>query len=191
MRSPVQILAVLLIGAVVGLGSTYWAVSTGWQPGLVQIGPWAASGTRLGGADPYALALVARTGDVPLGAGEGVLFIAETDQSGRPLSGACTYAVTGQIPAGRAWTLTLSGRDHRLVDNPSKRHAITSAGALRPVAGPPVIAIASEPQPGNWLPAPSGQPFELALRIYDSPVANAIGSLRPDALPAIQRLACR
>ncbi len=191
MRSPIQIVAVLAIGAVTGLGATYWSVSSGWQPGVVQVGPWAAPGTRLGGADPYALALVARTGDVPLGAGEGILFVAVADSSGRPLSGACTYAVTGSIPAGRAWTLTLSDREHRLVPNPSNRHAVTSANVLRPVSGPATIAVASDPQPGNWLPAPADAPFELALRIYDTPIANAVSSLRPDALPAIRRLACR
>ena len=39
-------------------------------------------------ADPYSIAMLARTGEVPLGAGEGIAFTAEIDSDGAPLSGA-------------------------------------------------------------------------------------------------------
>jgi hypothetical protein len=58
----------LAVAAAVGLGTTWIALTRGTAYGGVTIGAWTAwprSGTA--GIDPYARAMVARTGELPVG----------------------------------------------------------------------------------------------------------------------------
>ncbi len=181
---------VLAIGTATGFGTAYLALASGWQPSALRIGPWEVV-HGAGAGDPYARSITARTGDVPLGGGEGVLLVAREDSAGRPLAGACTYRMVATIPAARAWTLTLTDRDGRLVDNPSARHVLTSGALLRPLTGPANVGVAAEPLPGNWLPAPAEGGFQLVLRLYETPASNSLAALEADALPAIERQRCR
>jgi len=84
--------------------------------GAVSVGPWTAwplEGST--DADPYSLAMLARTGEVPLGAGEGLSFTAQEDGAGELLSGKCTYEIKGETPAARLWTLTAYDATGRLM----------------------------------------------------------------------------
>ena len=123
-----------VIGVLIGLGVTYVTLRHGVSFGAVRAGPW-TTWPRAGGADidPYLRAQLTRSGEIPLGATEGVSFIARKDSAGATLNGACSYRVSGQTPQARYWTLTAmtsegpaafqSGRPQRLhlERNPARR----------------------------------------------------------------------
>lgn len=185
------VFAVLAIAAVAGFGSAYAVIVSQWRPGTMSAGPWLI-GPRDGArdADPYTRAEIARESDLPLGLGEGLTFRADRDDSGRRLQGGCTYRVRGTLPTARAWTLTLVTASNRLHANPAARYGFSSAEVLRTVDGRIDIGISPEAVSGDWLPAPADEPFQLVLRLYDTPVAAVSGSLRADSLPRITREMC-
>ena len=80
----------------------------GTDLGTLTIGAWTArpnSGTAE--IDPYSRASIARSGELPIGTGDGIAFSATTDDKKRPLDGRCDVVVSGVTPAARFWTLTL------------------------------------------------------------------------------------
>ncbi len=108
MRLLLGILFALAVAAVVGLGATWLTLSRGTAFGSVAIGAWTAwpkTGTR--DADPYARATIARTGELPVGSGDGIAFVARADDNGRSLDGRCDVVVSGITPQARFWTITL------------------------------------------------------------------------------------
>ncbi len=183
----------LALGAVLGLASADWATRGGYPFGGVTVGAWTLW-PRVGstGADPYARAVNARRGEIPLAVGEGLLMTAADDDGGRPLDAACTYSLTGATPPARAWTLTVTGRGEADPARPPMREGFTSTEILRERDGRFAITLGPEAEPGNWLPSPRAEgPMRLAIRLYDTPVAASAGSLDRDAVPAITRVACR
>lgn len=192
MQSPGFVLAVLIIGAVTGIWSAHVAVSSGWQPGSVEIGPWTAfpdAGSR--NANPYARALLAQSGDMPLAVGEGLVFTAQTDDESRPLSGDCIYKMAGRTPPTRIWTLTLSDERARTSTDDGAGASLTSVETIRDETGRFTIGIADSPLAGPWLKASPGTRFKLALRLYDTPVAATAASLTREQLPSVSRVSCR
>ena len=141
-------------------------------------------------ADPYTRAILARSADVPLALGEGIAFHATADEAGRPLDGACDYVVSGETPVARAWTLTLYDLEGAPLAAPAGRTGLTSAEVLRDEAGGTTIALSPAPQPGNWLQLTGDGAFQAVLRLYDSPVAGALGWLEEGAMPRVVRTAC-
>lgn len=174
---------------VVGLGSAWYAVDRGRLFGTIVVGEWTAW-PRAGRpeADPYSGAALARSGEVPLGAGEGLAFGAETDSAGAPLSGACRYLMVGQTPPARLWTLTVTDGDGRLPALPLGRTGFHSQEIVRRPDGRFEIALSASVQPGNWLQVPQG-PFRLMLRLYDAPVASG-GGLAETTMPRLVRGSC-
>ena len=187
------VLYALALGGALGLASADWATRGGYPFGGVAIGSWTAwPRTGSVGADPYARAVNARRGEIPLAVGEGMLVTAATDDSGETLDATCTYRLAGITPPARAWTLTIAGRGARDPARPPTREGFTSTEILRERDGRFVIMVGPEAEPGNWLPSPRASgPVRLALRLYDTPVAASTGSLDRDSLPAITRLGCR
>jgi hypothetical protein len=185
------ILVALAVGAGLGLGATWLAVDRGVGFGTVTAGSW-VSWPRIGAldADPYSRAVVAHAGAVPLGLGEGLAFLAATDDAGRPLERGCSYRLTGRTPPARLWTLTLHDPDGGLLPNPSDRTGFTSAEVLRNRNADFTIALGPDPQPGNWVPVTGQGPFVLALRLYETPVSASSKSTDANLLPRIERLGC-
>src|SRR5258708_18088480 len=101
-------LRALILGAGMGLGGAWIGIPQGTAYGGVTIGAWTAW-PRVGtpGIDPYARAMIARSGELPIGSGDGVAFYARADDAGRPLDGRCDVALTGITPQARYWTITL------------------------------------------------------------------------------------
>ncbi|PRH88074.1 hypothetical protein C5L14_09295 [Labrys okinawensis] len=192
--SIVGLVYALGLGGALGLGVTWWATGSDFQLGALRFGPWTAwpLADPLG-ADRYSLARIARSGDLPLGPGEGLAFTARKDSTGRALDGACRYRLSAMLPQARWWTLTLYDRADRLVSNPSNRAGFTSSSVLRGWEGRVSVTVAPDSQPGNWLPSTPG-PMSLVLRLYDSPVSTGLatefGAGRTIAVPAVERLDC-
>src|SRR6266436_4120879 len=78
----------LAVAAAIGLGITWVAVTQGAAYGGITLGAWTAW-PRVGTAsiDPYARAMIARSGELPVGSGDGVAFYARTDDGRRILDG--------------------------------------------------------------------------------------------------------
>jgi hypothetical protein len=191
LRLLIDIAIAVLIATVIGFATAWYAVDRGFLFGAVTVGPWNAwPGAGTPDADPYAIARLARTGEVPLGAGEGLAFTAATDQGGTPLSGRCTYRVDGQTPAARLWTLTAYDGSGRLMANAARRTGFHSREILRRLDGSFVITVSPEVHPGNWLPVNGADSFSLVLRLYDTPLTTG-GEVAESDMPRIVREGCR
>jgi hypothetical protein len=191
LSSAALILYAVSLALLLGLGSAWWAVSGDYRFGKIKAGAWTAA-PRVGSrdADPYARALIARNGEIPLAVGEGLMFWANADDAGRSLEARCAYRVGSTTPPARAWTLALYGADGRPVVSELQRGGFTSSEVLRDAEGRFTIAIARDARPGNWLRMPESGRVSLALRLYDTPVAGGAAALDPRSLPAIERLDC-
>ena len=184
-------LCVIFVGIFLGLAATYYVVQRGEGFGAVDAGPWIgfpSSGSD--DADPYALAVLARTAEIPLDRAEGLTLIARTDESGKKLDPHCDYIVRGPVPVARAWTMTLMDPHGRLIDNLAKRYGFTSAAILRGENGRFTITISRAARPGNWLPLGETKAFEIVLRLYDTPVSANAAALDAAAMPSITRGRC-
>jgi len=191
LRLLIDIAIALVIAAVLGLGTAWYAVDRGPLFGGLTAGPWKAwPSAGSPNADPYAIARLARSGEVPLGAGEGLAFTARTDQEGRPLEGRCTYRLDGVTPAARLWTLTAYDGGGRLMANAARRTGFHSREILRRQDGSFAIGVSDSVQPGNWLPIATGGAFSLVFRLYDTPLTTG-GSVSDAMMPRIEREACR
>ncbi len=191
MRLLIDIAIALVLAVTIGVSTAWYAVEHGFIFGAVTAGAWTAWPTAgSADADPYSLATLARTGEVPLGAGEGIAFTAEDDSAGEPLSGTCTYEVAGQTPAARLWTLTAYDSDGRLMVDAARRSGFHSREIVRQPDGSFVITVSPEVAPGNWLPVARVAHFRLVLRLYDTPLTT--GSRIADlTMPAIRKDRCR
>ena len=181
----------LLVAAALGLGATWLALTRGTAFGAVHIGAWTAW-PRTGSADidPYARAGIARTGELPVGLGDGVAFVARRDDTGRVFDGRCEIALRGTTPAARFWTLTLYDLEGRLVANSANRYGFTSQEIVRASDGNFEIVAAPRARPGNWLPTGGAERYVLVLRLYDTPVGVATGASREVPMPSIAGRPC-
>jgi hypothetical protein len=181
----------LIVAAAIGLGATWLTLTHGVAFGSLTIGAWTAwpkSGSV--DIDPYARATIARTGELPIGAGDGVAFYANTDDSGGAFDGRCTYVVSGMTPAARYWTLTLYDPQGRLVPNTVDRHGFTSAEIVRETDGHFVINVGPQARPGNWLPSGGVEHFVMVWRLYDTPIGVASLTTKEGPMPAVVRKSC-
>jgi hypothetical protein len=181
----------LILAAVIGLGATWLTLTRGVAFGSLTIGAWTAwpkSGSV--DIDPYARATIARTGELPIGTGDGVAFYARSDDTGGDFDGRCTFTVSGMTPAARYWTLTLYDARGRLVANAIDRHGFTSEEIVRDADGQFTITIAPHARPGNWLPTGGIERFVLVWRLYDTPIGVAARTTKEGPMPAITRKAC-
>jgi len=181
----------LIIAAVVGLGSTYLALSRGATFAPLAIGAWTAwPKTGTADADPYAQASIARLGRLPTALGDGVAFTASADDAGRPLDGRCDATLNGVTPAARFWTLTLYKPDGELVPNSVNRYGYTSQEIVRRADGGFEIVVAPRANPGNWLPTGGIERYILVLRLYDTAVGVATKAGREVPMPSIAVGSC-
>ena len=191
MRLLLGSLLTFTVAAFIGLGTTWLALSEGVAYGGVNIGAWTAwpkNGTS--GIDPYARAIVARSGELPIGSGDGVTFFARADDAGHLFDGRCDVAVTGTTPQARFWTLTLYDPEGRLVANSVQRHGFTSQELIRNADGTFEITIGPRARPGNWLPTGGIERYVLALSLYDTPVGLATRSGRDTPMPTVAQKGC-
>ncbi|MBN9004707.1 MAG: DUF1214 domain-containing protein [Rhizobiales bacterium] len=191
MRLIVLTLLALLIATAVGLGATWLTATRGTDFGTLTIGAWTAR-PRTGTAeiDPYARATIARSGELPIGTGDGIAFLATTDDNKKMLDGRCDVTVSGVTPPARFWTLTLYDRKGHLVANSLKRYGFTSEEIVRNSDGSFALHVASRARAGNWLPTGGIERYTLMLRLYDTPVGVATRTQRDAPMPSIATTGC-
>jgi hypothetical protein len=191
MRLLLGFLFSFAVAALFGLGLTQFALTRGTAFGAITIGAWTAwpkTGTT--DIDPYARAAIARSGELPIGSGDGVAFFASADDGGRLLDGRCTATVSGTTPPARFWTMTIYDLDGRLVPNPADRYGFTSQEIARRADGSFEISLSPRARPGNWLPTGGIDRYVIVLRLYDTPVGVATRTAKDAPMPSISAGAC-
>lgn len=189
MRFFLSLLATAVVALVTGLGSAWYMVAEP-RAGTVRVGAWTAlPSVDADGADPYTRARIARTGEITMGTGEGLVFIADVDDEGQRLEARCDYRLAGAMPPARLWTLVAQDDKGVVAVGPTGRNRLHSREILRGDGGRFEIVVAASARAGNWLPAPATGPIRLVLRLYDTPTSPT-SSDTPD-LPQPERRACR
>ena len=192
MRAYAFAVLLALAGLALGLWTTHAAL-TGTLPIFVdRLGPWRTP-LRAGAtdADPYARARVERSGEIPLGLGEGLRLAATVDSDGRALDARCLYRVGPHAPSARYWTLSVEDRSGFPVENAAERYVLRSSEILREPDGGFWIALSARAQPGNWLPLGGPGGFVLALRLYDPALSGLNTGADAAIAPRIERMRCR
>jgi hypothetical protein len=189
LRTVTGMILALAIGAATGLSLTALSISRGTGAGVLRVGPWVTT-PRVGTAeaDPYARAVTARLGTLPLALGDGLTLVADTDDGGAALDGRCSYRVAGPMPPARYWTLGVIGPDYQPTVRSPMRRVFTSYEVLRTADMPVDVQVAGNARPGNWLPSGGGERIRLVLRLYDTPIATTISAAVQ--LPTITREGC-
>jgi hypothetical protein len=186
------LLFTLAVAAGTGLGATWLALTKGTAAGGIAIGAWTfwpRTGTT--GIDPYARAIIARTGELPIASGDGVAFYAWADKDGNLFDGRCDVVLSGITPQARYWTITLYDLEGRLVPNSMQRQSFTSQEIIRNSDGSFEMTVGPRARPGNWLPTGGLERYVLVLRLYDTPVGVATRSGRDAPMPDVTRGACQ
>jgi hypothetical protein len=189
-RFLIDLALAVVLAVAIGVSSAWYAIGRGHIFGAVVVGGWTAWPQEGGDdPDPYDLAMLTRTGEIPLGSGEGLTFVADRDGTGHALNGKCTYRVAGQTPVARLWTLTATDGEGRLMVNVAHRSGFHSREILRRADGSFVITVSPSPSPGNWLPVARAGQIKLVLRLYDTPLTTGsqIASL---IMPNIRAMDC-
>jgi hypothetical protein len=187
MRLLIGLLLSFIVAAGIGLGSTWYALTQNLSFGALELGAWKGfprNGTVA--IDPYARAVIARNGELPVGSGDGVTFTAAADDNGRALDGRCDVVVRGTTPPARYFTLTLYTPSGGLVANSLDRHGFTSQELLRDVSGEFEITVSPRARPGNWLPTGGIDNYVLMLRFYDTSLGIATRAGREAPMPTIR-----
>ncbi len=189
MKIALKILAVLVIGTLLGLTATWAFVIRGAMPGGVSDGPWK---TNLligsGGGDMATRASVAVHGLLALNRSETIYYSAYTDDTGNVLDGNCTYLVSGRDPPTRWWSITAYAADDFLIPNPAHRYSVSKNSVTRNAAGDFVATVSRKPSGKDWI-AVAGAPFSLTLRLYN-PDASVAADPTHVTLPSIKKGSC-
>jgi len=186
-RLLIGLLLSFVVAAGIGLGSSWYALTQNLSFGALELGAWKGyprNGTV--GIDPYARAVIARNGELPVGSGDGVAFTAAADDSGRALDGRCDVVVRGTTPPARYFTITLYTSSGQLVANSLDRHGFTSQELVRDASGEFEIMVSPRARPGNWLPTGGVDSYLLMLRFYDTSLGVATRAGREAPMPAIR-----
>jgi hypothetical protein len=189
LRLLIGLLLSCVVAAAIGLGSTWYALTQNLAFGALTLGAWTAyplAGTA--GIDPYARAVIARTGELPVGLGDGIAFTAALDEEGRPLDGRCDVRLAGNTPPARYFTVTLYTPSGALVDNSLDRHGFTSQELIRAASGEFEITVSPRARPGNWLPTGGIERYVLVMRFYDTSLGVATRAGREAPMPSMHRL---
>jgi hypothetical protein len=191
-RFVVNVIAIALIGLLVGGLSAWYSIQRNHGLGGIVAGPWTAWPFAGGAdADPYTMAKVSRDGTIPLGATEGLAFEAASDNEKRELDRNCDYVISGITPPSKLWTLAAySENGDPLKPSHGGKAALQSGKLLRFADGSFRITISQRPRAGNWLGITGEGNFYLVLRVYDTPVTSTSGVVTP-VMPNIIREDCR
>lgn len=191
MKAWISLTLAAAAGLIAGAGGAWAVAGKGFGRADIVNGPWTTSlsyGTKE--TDAKTRASVARRGLLALPSTETVYWQASVDSEGRPLSGSCTYAMTGPALDARWWSVTYYDKAGYLVANPANIWSFSGAAISEAEeAGWRVTVGADKPAQGHWLPAKKGQNFDLTLRMYN-PGPGFRASPERSPLPVLKREAC-
>lgn len=153
-------------------------------------GPWSTN-TDNGTANASALsrARVALFGLLALPAKEAMYFSARTDSNGAPLSGNCTYTVSGSELEARWWSITLYKGEGWLVKNEANRWSVGGNAPERDEKGNWSFTVSPDKAEGLWLPTGQTPKFDLTLRAYH-PKGALLNDPANAKLPTIKKERC-
>jgi hypothetical protein len=186
-----KFLSAACIGVLLGLFVTFVVVERGKGFGAIAAGPWTGwprNGTS--DTDPYTRAILAYSGEMSLSESEGMSFVAHGDSNGAEFDPACDYALKGEIPSARYWTLTLLSPAGAQIANTAGRPGFTSSEVLRASDGQFEITLSRHARPGNWLPMGAAAKFILVLRFYDSELDAPGAALDAASMPGLIKSRC-
>lgn len=190
MRFLLHLALAISLALVVGFGLSWYALTGGRLPGILEIGPWTAwrdVGTP--SPDPYTRAYIARNGALELGSSEGLQFTALTDSDNRPLDRDCTYRIDGATPLARFWTLAPVDEAGTLIAAPGGALNFESGRIARVGDGSIELYVGKALRPRNWLEIAGEGPFSLVLTLYDTSSLSGVGA-DVASLPTILREGC-
>ncbi len=190
MLNWIYFLISLTIGLGAGIYSAQYGVHRGAVAPAVVIGPW-QSITEIDDNElnPYALAHKSNYGNLKLGNFEALYFIAKNDDKNKSLTGNCEYAVTGEVPEAKWWSITIYDQNGMLIENQAERYSFNATNLRLKNNAAFNIALAANARPDNWIPIKPDQPFVIVLRLY-SPNINSIRDANEISFPGIERLNC-
>jgi len=177
---------IVLGGIALGIGSAWLVLKSPWSAPMVTVGAWKTS-TLAGGidADMYTRARIAVAGLLALSRDETLYYVADRDDSGRPLRSSCSYRIEGAAPAARWWSITAYADDFYLFANHERRYSLN--GRTARLDGEGHFAMLSGPQDPNpaaaatpllWLPTPGDRGLMFTLRLYNPDPALAAAPAR-------------
>lgn len=184
----------LVVGLVAGFGVAVQSVRAGTFGSGERIGAW-ETGRDFGSVDQSAKtrAVVALRGLLALPATEARYYTARFDDAGQPLTGNCTYRLTGGALAAQFWTVTLYDEAGYLVPNAPGVFSIGNMTMPPAEQGRWTIIVSPTEQPGRWLPtgaaAGVAKPIALTLRAY-LPADGGKGNFTAAELPSVRKEGC-
>jgi hypothetical protein len=187
----VKFLSAGCIGVLLGLFVTLVVVERGKGFGAIAAGPWTGwprNGTS--DTDPYTRAILAYSGEISLSESQGMSFVAHGDSNGAEFDPSCDYALKGEIPSARYWTLTLLSPTGVPITNTAGRPGFTSSEVLRASDGQFEITLSRHARPGNWLPIGDTSNFILVLRLYDNELGAPAAALDAASMPVLVKSRC-
>ena len=101
------------------------------------------------------------------------------DDEGQSLRGDCVVSIEGKMPAARWWFIA--------ANDGTTRTTLDAGMAVREASGDYVIAVSSNPVPGNWLAPPGSGSYELNLVLLGVDSDDAQAGV---PLPRVKRLGC-
>lgn len=189
MRLAARILAVVILGVLLGLLATWITVFRGAMLDRVADGPWK---TNLAAGDPqsgpYTRAAIALHGLFALNRKEALYYNAARDSDGNRLDSACIYRIAGHDPDARWWSITAYGADDFLISNPAGLYSVSETTVVRDPNGSFVIEVGGSSKAKNWIPSGTGR-FSLTLRLYNPGPDIALDPARA-TLPVLKKVSC-
>ena len=140
-------------------------------------------------ADGYTRARVARYGLLGLAKSEAVYFVRSVDETGAPLQGHCSYALSGAHQDALWWSITLYDEHSRLPINDDKALSIdlTQVGSAENWAA---VVSPMRPQSGHWISSLGAETFDLTLRIYQPSNLIITQPEKTVRAPKIRKMRC-
>ncbi|MBL1419156.1 MAG: DUF1214 domain-containing protein [Alphaproteobacteria bacterium] len=195
MKLFLSIVGALLLGLLIGVGSAFQAISTGWGVDMLQNKGWRVhknlSSPKL---SVYAKAYLVNSGQLPLPQDQALYFFTYVDSAGQNLTANCRYTLEGDDMDAFWWSVSLHNTDFMPFENNAHRYSFNMSNIIRKNDGRYNIIISAEVSDGNWLPLNSvasleNTRFMMSFRMYgiDKKISENIGQL---SLPTLLNKGC-
>lgn len=172
MKLFLSILGAVMVGLLIGIGSAFQAISTGWGVDVQKNNGWRIhknlSSPQL---SVYAKAYLVNSGHLPLPQDQALYFFTYVDSAGKDLTANCRYTLEGDDMDAFWWSVSLHNTDFKPFENSAQRHSFNMSNIIRKNDGRYEIAVSTVVNNGNWLPLNVAATndkarFMMSLRLY-------------------------